>query len=137
MAVITNFDELKKKHDRARIATVGSKAWLDFASAMIDSFPAIYKTARAMNDRYKEIMGDNLDGFSEATPLPPKPPIFIAISKTDQYGEVYLSDYIGTSRHAVEQLIMAVAKKEGFNGDINTRMTELNWEIVEYKLTRV
>jgi hypothetical protein len=137
MAVITNFDELKRKHDRARIATVGSKAWLDFVTTMIDSFPALYKTAKAMNEHFKEITGNHLDGFGEATPLPPNTSIFIAVSHIDEYGEVYLNDYMGTSRHAVEQLIMAVAKKDGFNGDLNTRMTELNWEIVEYKLTRV
>lgn len=51
MAKITNLDKLKRIHDRARIAKVGSKEWIEFATTMIDSFPALYETARAMNTR--------------------------------------------------------------------------------------
>lgn len=49
MAVVTNFDELKRMHDMARIAKVGSKEWIDFAVTMIDSFPAIYEVAKKTN----------------------------------------------------------------------------------------
>jgi len=55
MAKITNLDDLKRMHDWARIAKVGSKEWLEFATTMIDSFPAIYETAKAMNKRMVEM----------------------------------------------------------------------------------
>ncbi len=56
-----NFDELKRKHDWARIAKVGSKEWIDFATTMLDAFPAIYDTAKRMNKRMAE-MQEILDG---------------------------------------------------------------------------
>ena len=55
MANVTNFDDLKRMHDLARIAKVGSKEWIDFATTMIDSFPSIYATAKAMNKRLDEM----------------------------------------------------------------------------------
>ena len=64
MAKITNFDELKKLHDEARIAKVGSREWLEFASAMIDSFPAIYDTAKSMNAEFKNLR-ERLQGYGD------------------------------------------------------------------------
>lgn len=61
MAKITNMDELKRMHEFARIAKVGSREWIEFATTMIDSFPAIYETAKAMNRRMAE-MQEIMDG---------------------------------------------------------------------------
>lgn len=61
MAKITNLDEIKRMHEWARVAKVGSKEWIEFASTMIDSFPALYETAKAMNKRMAE-MHEVLDG---------------------------------------------------------------------------
>ena len=49
MAVVTNFDELKRLHMWARTKGTGSKEWIEFATTMVDSFPALYDTAKAMN----------------------------------------------------------------------------------------
>lgn len=49
MAKVTNFDELKRIHNAARISKVGSKAWIEFAVTMLDSFPAIYEVAKNTN----------------------------------------------------------------------------------------
>lgn len=54
MAKITDFDELKKRYERAKLAKVGDKDWIDFATTMLDSFPAIYDTAKKMNNAHKE-----------------------------------------------------------------------------------
>lgn len=61
MAKVTNLDDLKRMHDWARIAKVGSKEWIDFATTMIDSFPALYATAQTMNKRLAE-MQEVIDG---------------------------------------------------------------------------
>lgn len=55
MPSTVDFDELKRLHDRARIAPPGSKDWLKFATTMMESFPALYETARAMNARMAEL----------------------------------------------------------------------------------
>ena len=57
MAKVTNLDDLKRMHDLARIAKPGSKEWIDFAATMIDSFPSLYKTAMAMNERMAKLEG--------------------------------------------------------------------------------
>lgn len=49
MAAVTNFDEMKRLHDWARTGGPGGKAWIEFATAMFDSFPALYEIAKAMN----------------------------------------------------------------------------------------
>jgi hypothetical protein len=48
-AQITNFDALKRLHSLALAKGAGSKAWIEFANVMIESFPALYETAMAMN----------------------------------------------------------------------------------------
>ena len=55
MSKTVNFDELKQLHDRARIANPGSKDWLAFATTLLDAFPALYATAKAMNARMAEL----------------------------------------------------------------------------------
>lgn len=50
MAMVTNFDELKRMHQAAQIGGAKSKAWIDFAITMMDSFPAIYTKAKQVNE---------------------------------------------------------------------------------------
>ena len=47
-----NFDDLKRLHDSARIAKVGSREWIEFATTVINEFPAIYSTAKELNNEY-------------------------------------------------------------------------------------
>ncbi|MFA7238707.1 MAG: hypothetical protein WC091_01235 [Sulfuricellaceae bacterium] len=44
-----NLDDLKRLHGRARIAKAGARDWLEFATTMMDSFPALYETAKQLN----------------------------------------------------------------------------------------
>lgn len=55
MAVVTNFNDLKAMHQRAVIGGSNSRAWIEFASTMMDSFPALYSTALGMNKRLAEL----------------------------------------------------------------------------------
>lgn len=55
MAVITNFDTLKALHENARASSAGRRDWIKFADTMIDSFPSLYRTAKAMNGRSAEL----------------------------------------------------------------------------------
>jgi len=57
MAVITNFDELNMLHQEARRKGVGSKAWIAFATTMMDSFPSLHETAKRMNEKAKALRG--------------------------------------------------------------------------------
>lgn len=52
MAVVTNFDELKRLHQEAVIGGAKSRAWIQFAITMMDSFPKLYETAKEMNERF-------------------------------------------------------------------------------------
>lgn len=51
MPIVTNFNELKRLRDAALVGGTGSRAWIDFAVTMCDSFPALYDTAQRMNER--------------------------------------------------------------------------------------
>ena len=46
---VTNFDRLNALRTEAARCGVGSKAWIEFATVMFDSFPALYQTAKHMN----------------------------------------------------------------------------------------
>lgn len=50
MAQITNFDELKRMHQAAVVGGAKSKAWIEFAITMMDSFPGIYSKAKRINE---------------------------------------------------------------------------------------
>lgn len=50
MAIVTNFDDLKRMHHAAIVGGTKSKAWIDFAITMMDSFPAIYEKAKQVNE---------------------------------------------------------------------------------------
>ena len=50
MAIVTNFDELKNLYSAAIIGGAKSRAWIEFAVTMIDSFPKLYAKAKAMNE---------------------------------------------------------------------------------------
>lgn len=67
MAKVTNLDELKRQHEWARIAKVGSRDWIEFSSTMIDSFPALYETAKRMNAEFEQLRQDKarLDWLTE------------------------------------------------------------------------
>lgn len=49
MPSITNFDRLKDIHAEARRCGTNSRAWIEFACTMMDSFPLLYETAKRMN----------------------------------------------------------------------------------------
>lgn len=57
MAIITNFDRLKDLYEEAKRKGVGSKAWIDFASTMLDSFPDLYGVAQKMNKQSRCSLG--------------------------------------------------------------------------------
>ncbi len=58
MAQVTNFDELKRMHEAAVVRGANSKAWIDFAVTMMDSFPAIYAKAKQINDMLNSLRAD-------------------------------------------------------------------------------
>lgn len=58
MAKITNFDTLRRLHDWARVAKVGSREWIEFATTMMDSFPELYDTAKGMNAEFSRMRRD-------------------------------------------------------------------------------
>lgn len=53
MAKVTNFDDLMRLCTEARSRGHGSKAWIEFATVMMDSFPEIYETAKNINERLR------------------------------------------------------------------------------------
>ena len=53
--MITNFDRLNGLRTEAARFGAGSKAWIEFATVMFDSFPALYQTASSMNNEMHEI----------------------------------------------------------------------------------
>ena len=55
MPTIINFDALKAQHDEAKRLGPKSGAWLRFAITMMDSFPALYQTAKGMNARMSSL----------------------------------------------------------------------------------
>jgi hypothetical protein len=50
-----NFDDLKRLHDGARIAKVGSREWIEFATTVLNEFPTIYSTAKGMNEEFHKL----------------------------------------------------------------------------------
>lgn len=50
MSIITNFSHLQSMHEAARLKGANSREWIEFAVTMMDSFPALYNVAEAMND---------------------------------------------------------------------------------------
>lgn len=51
---ITNFDTLNALRTEAARTGHGSKSWIEFATTMFDSFPALYETAKRMNAELAE-----------------------------------------------------------------------------------
>lgn len=49
MPAITNLDQLKSLHGESRRRGTNSRAWIEFACTMMDSFPLLYETAKRMN----------------------------------------------------------------------------------------
>ena len=49
---ITNFDTLNALRTEAARTGHGSKSWIEFATTMFDSFPALYETAKRMNAEF-------------------------------------------------------------------------------------
>ena len=50
MAKITNLDELMRLHQEVLRFGLSSKQFLTFSTTMLDSFPALYETAKRMNE---------------------------------------------------------------------------------------
>lgn len=50
---------------------------------------------------------------------------------------VYLTDYTGTTRKEVEYKILRVAQNQGFWGNVEERLKELGWEIVELEFSEI
>jgi hypothetical protein len=48
---MTNICDLKRLREEAMAKGYGSKEWIECAKEFMDSFPAFYDTARAMNSR--------------------------------------------------------------------------------------
>lgn len=57
MASITNFDTLNALRVEAARTGAGSRGWIGFATAMFDSFPKLYETAKRMNAEAAELRG--------------------------------------------------------------------------------
>lgn len=66
MAHVTNFDELKRMHEAAVVGGAKSKAWIEFAITMMDSFPAIYAKARRVNEALSSLRVD-IDNIKKET----------------------------------------------------------------------
>lgn len=58
MALVTNFDQLKQLHQAAVVGGAKSRAWLEFAITMMDSFPAIYAKAKEVNEGLNKLKDD-------------------------------------------------------------------------------
>jgi hypothetical protein len=58
MAHVTNFDDLKRMHQAAVVGGAKSKAWIEFAITMMDSFPAIYAKAKQVNEALNNLTVD-------------------------------------------------------------------------------
>lgn len=58
MAIVTNFDDLKRMHQAAVVGGAKSKAWIEFAITMMDSFPAIYAKAKQVNEALSNLNAD-------------------------------------------------------------------------------
>ncbi len=59
MAIVTNFDDLQRLHQAAVVGGAKSRAWLEFAITMMDSFPNLYRTAKGMNERLETLQKDS------------------------------------------------------------------------------
>ena len=55
MKIVTNFDELKRMREATITGGAGSRAWMDFAVTVIDSFPHLYSKACLINRRIGEL----------------------------------------------------------------------------------
>lgn len=53
-----NFNELKRKRDHALAKGVGSGAWIDCARVLMDSFPSLFDTGKAMNEEMATLRMD-------------------------------------------------------------------------------
>lgn len=53
--ILTNLDDLRRLHDEARRYGPGSRQWIVFATAMLDSFPHLYDLAKRMNEDTSKI----------------------------------------------------------------------------------
>lgn len=58
MALVTNFDDLQRLHRAAVVGGSKSRAWLEFAITMMDSFPAIYSKAKQVNEALNNLTVD-------------------------------------------------------------------------------
>lgn len=60
--------------------------------------------------------------------------IWIVCGHTDEYGDVYLTDYVGQSEAEARMKVFSGMMREGFRGTVPERLKELRWRIVECEL---
>lgn len=60
--------------------------------------------------------------------------IWIAYVDSEEYGQIWLTDYAGVSENEVRTKIYNRAYKEGYRGDAQERVDELGYKIVEVNL---
>lgn len=62
MSKVTNFNELNRMHAKAMVGGPNSRDWIEFSLTMMDSFPALFETAQAMNAKLQCALGSLPDG---------------------------------------------------------------------------
>jgi hypothetical protein len=67
--MVTNLDDLRRMREKALAKGVGSKAWIDCAVVMIDSFPHLYEMARRMNAELARVHSAILQTLDENSHL--------------------------------------------------------------------
>ena len=60
--------------------------------------------------------------------------LWIVAANTDEYGRVYLADYVGLFEHDVQRKVMAGAERERIRCTLSERLEQLNWEIVRVRV---
>lgn len=75
MSTPPNLDDLRRLRADALSAGIGSGRWIKAATALMDAFPAIYDTAKAMNEdvaRYRWLRNQavNFGGHDDGQPAP-------------------------------------------------------------------
>jgi len=63
---------------------------------------------------------------------------FTIVGASEEFGDVILWDYSRQTRDEVKDAVMNKAMAEGWRGvDVNIRLSELNWRIVEFSATEI
>jgi hypothetical protein len=60
--------------------------------------------------------------------------IWIVKGETEWGDTVYLADYAGDTRSDVVRKVIRSARREGFDGTFDERMSELDWQLVQARI---